>query len=89
MGEKLSLRQSAYYDIIKRLHPIKEVVKRWYYRAGMKFLQSRELTDEQEVFLEEVTDFFVDNLDNIEKDQNFIKKVILDPIKLPEKKKKD
>ena len=88
MTEKLSLRERATYDIVRRLHPIKELVKKWYYHAGMKFLQNRTLTDEQEFFLEDVTDFFIENLENIEKDKSFIRKVVLDPIKLPEKKVK-
>lgn len=85
--KELSLRQESVYNLINQLHPLKDLAKRWYLYAGMRFLQGRELTDEQEQFLEEVTDFFLDNLSNIEKDKSFLKKIKLDPIKLPEKKK--
>ena len=56
--------------------------------AGMKFLQSHQLTDEQEVFLEEVTDFFVENLEELEDDIKFVKKIELGPVQLPPKKEK-
>lgn len=87
MTEKLSLKERANYEMVKRLIPVKETIKRWFCRAGMKFLQSHQLTDEQWTFLEDVTDFYMDNLENIEKDNNFIKKVVLPEIKLPNKKK--
>ena len=87
MTEKLSLKERANYEMVKRLIPVKEAVKKWFCRAGMKFLQSHQLTDEQWTFLEDVTDFYMDNLENIEKDNNFIKKVVLPEIKLPNKKK--
>lgn len=87
MTEKLSLKERANYEMVKRLIPVKEAVKRWFCRAGMKFLQSHQLTDEQWTFLEDVTDFYMDNLENIEKDTSFIKKVVLPEIKLPNKKK--
>ena len=84
--ESFGLRQRALYNFVKNLLPVKELAKKWYYHAGMKFLKSRELTDEEEAFLEEITDFYIDDLNNIEKDKNFLKKIKLDPIKLPEKK---
>lgn len=87
--EKLSLRQKSIAEMVKRIHPIKRTIRDWYYHAGMKFLEGRELTDEQEAFLEEVTDFFMDNLENIEHDKSFLKRVPLDPIQLPQKKKSD
>ena len=67
MTEKLSLKERANYEMVKRLIPVKEAVKKWFCRAGMKFLQSHQLTDEQWTFLEDVTDFYIDNLENIEK----------------------
>lgn len=85
--KELSLRQKSVLDLIRRVIPMKKTIKQWFYHAGMKFLQSHQLTDEQETFLEEVTDFFVENLDELEEDIKFLKKVELDPIKLPEKKK--
>lgn len=87
MTEKLSLKERANYEMVKRLIPVKEAVKKWFCRAGMKFLQNHQLTDEQWTFLEDVTDFYMDNLENIEKDTSFIKKVALPEIKLPNKKK--
>ena len=86
--EELSLRQKSVRDLIRKVKPLKKTIKQWFYHAGMKFLQSRQLTDEQEVFLEDVTDFFVDNLDELEDDMKFLKKVELGPIQLPKKKLK-
>jgi hypothetical protein len=84
---ELSLRQKSVQNLIRRVTPLKKVIKQWFYHAGMKFLQSHQLTDEEEVFLEEVTDFFVDNLDELQDDVKFLKKVELGPIQLPKKKK--
>ena len=84
--KELSLRQKSIMDLIGRVIPLKKTIKQWFYHAGMKFLQSRQLTDEQEVFLEEVTDFFVENLDELEYDTKFVKKIELEPIQLPVKK---
>ena len=86
--EDLSLRQKSVLDLIRRVIPLKNTIKQWFYHAGMKFLQTHELTDEQEVFLEEVTDFFVGNLEELEEDVKFLKKIELGPIQLPEKKYK-
>ena len=86
--KELSLRQKSLRDLIRRVKPLKSTIKQWFYHAGMKFLQGRELTDEQEVFLEEVTDFFVENLEELDETDKFLERVELDPIKLPEKKKK-
>ena len=86
--KELSLRQKSVVDLGRRVISMKNTVKQWFYHAGMKFLQSHELTDEQEVFLEEVTDFYIDNLEKIDKDTAFLKRVELGPIQLPNKKKK-
>ena len=86
--EELSLRQKSLFELVRQINLVKPIAKRWYLHAGLKFLQGRELTDEQEEFLEEITDFYIDNLMNIEKDKEFIKKITLDPIKLPKKKVK-
>ena len=87
--KELSLRQKSVLDLIRRVKPLKKTVKQWFYHAGMKFLQVNELTDEEEIFLEKVTDFYVENLDKLEEDIKFLQKVELGPIQLPTKKKKD
>ena len=87
--QEMSLRQKSVLDLIRRVKPLKKTIKQWFYHAGMKFLQGRELTDEQEVFLEEVTDFFVENLEQLEEDTKFLQKVELGPIQLPNKKWKE
>lgn len=86
--EELSLRQKSLFDLVRQISAVKPIAKRWYLHAGLKFLQNRELTDEQETFLEEITDFYIENLMNIEKDKEFIRKITLDPITLPMKKQK-
>ena len=85
--KNLSLRQKSVLDLIREIAPIKKVIKQWFYHAGMKFLQSHQLTDEEETFLEEVTDFFVDNLDGLEVTEGALKKTELGPVQLPAPKK--
>lgn len=86
--KELSLRQKSVLNLIRRVIPLKKTIKQWFYHAGMKFLETHQLTDEQEVFLEEVTDFFVENLEGIAEDPKFLKKAELSPIVLPKKKVK-
>lgn len=89
MTTNLSLRQKSVLDLVKKVSVLKGIIRRWLYYAGFKFIQGRNLTEEQEVFLEEVTNFFLDNLEHIEEDRSFLKKIELAPIKLPNKKKKE
>lgn len=84
---EFSLKQKSIIDLIESVIPMKHVIKRWFHHAGMKFLQSRQLTDEQEKFLEEITDFYSDNLENIERDKSFLKKIEFEEIKFPQVKK--
>ena len=53
-------------DLMRRVIPVRKVIKDGYYHAGMKFINSRQFKDEEEAFLEEVTEFFINNLENIE-----------------------
>ena len=87
--KELSLRQKSVLDLIRRVKPLKKTIKQWFYHAGMKFLQANELTDEEELFLEKVTDFFVENLEEIDEDVKFLQKVEMGPIVLPNKKRKE
>lgn len=87
--EELSLRQKSVLDLIRRVRPLKRTIKQWFYHAGMKFLEANQLTDEEELFLEKVTDFYVSNLEAIEEDIKFLKKVEFGPIQLPNKKRKE
>ena len=87
--EKLSLRQKSVLDLIRRVKPLKKTIKQWFYHAGMKFLQANQLTDEEEAFLEKVTDFYVENLEELEEDMKFLQKIDLGPIQLPNKKRKE
>ena len=84
----LSLRQKSVLDLIRRVKPLKKTIKQWFYHAGMKFLQANQLTDEEEAFLEKVTDFFIENLEELDEDMRFLEKADLGPIQLPNKKKK-
>lgn len=81
--EKLSVRQRSVADLAKRVFAFKRTIKQWVYYAGLKYLQKNKLTEPQEAFLADLTDFFVEYIDEIEKDKDFLKKADLDPIKLP------
>ena len=85
--QEMSLRQKSVLDLIRRVKPLKKTIKQWFYHAGMKFLQVNQLTDEEELFLEKVTDFYVENLEELEEDIKFLKKIELGPIQLPNKKR--
>ena len=87
--EKLSLRQKSVLDLIRRIKPLKKFIKQWFYHAGMKFLQANQLTDEEELFLEKVTDFYINNLEEIDEDAKFLQRVELGPVQLPNKRKKE
>jgi len=47
-------------------------IERWYNSTAVKFMQSREFKDDEEALLEEVTDFFLDNLSNSEYNRDMI-----------------
>lgn len=62
----MNLRQRRDLDLMNRVIPARKTIKDWYYHAGMKFINSRQLKDEEESFLEEITEFYIGILDNIE-----------------------
>ena len=82
------LREKQLRLMAKNVLELKDTMKKWYNHAGLKYLQERQLTDEQEELLEDITEFITDAIDNLEKDENFLKSVFLPPIKLPQKKVK-
>ena len=82
------LRQKQLLDMAERIHTMKRTFRQWMNYVGVKFLQARELTDEQESFLEEMIDFYSEYADKIEQDKTFLKRVSLGPIQLPKKKVK-
>ncbi len=81
MGElSLSLRQKEKLNLIGSLKMLKNATRRWFFYAINGFLRGRELTDEQEAFLDEVSEYLLNNLETIENDRNFIKKAELSPL---------
>lgn len=62
----MNMRQKRDLNLMKRVIPVKKTIKDWYFHAGMKFMNSRQLKDNEEEFLEEVTEFYMNILDNIE-----------------------
>ena len=43
-------------------------------------MQQHKLNDVQENLLEDITDFYVEYMDNIENDKEFFKKIKIDPV---------
>ena len=82
------LRQKGLLDLRRGVRLFKNVIERWINHVGIKFLQQRELTDEQEAFLEELTEFYINEINNIENNASFLAKAVLGPIRLPKKKVK-
>ena len=70
----MNMKQMRDLGLMKRVLPIRETIRDWYYHAGSQFLLSRELNQKEEEFLEEVTEFFLKNLDNIEDIEKRIRK---------------
>ena len=81
--EKLSVRQRSVADLAKRVLVFKRTIKQWVYYAGLKYLQKNKLTEPQEAFLADITDFFVEYIDEIEKDKDFLKKMDIGAVSLP------
>lgn len=69
-------------DVLK----FKDAAKKWYNHACIKYMQDRELTDEQEAFLEEISEFITNAIDTLEGDSSFLRKILLPPVKLPKGK---
>ena len=84
----LTLRQKQLLNMVGRVSELKHTFKQWFNYVGVKFLQAKELTEEQEALLEEMVDFYSDYIDKIEQDKSFLKRVSLDPIQLPAPKVK-
>lgn len=62
----MNMRQKRDLNLMRRVVPVRKTIRDWFYHAGIKFVNSRQLTDLEENFLEEVTDFYMNILDNIE-----------------------
>ena len=69
-GVNLKFKRDLY--LVRQVKPIKEIIKGWYNKVGMKFLASRNLQDLEEDFLEEVSDFFLSDLESIDKQEKEI-----------------
>ena len=72
--KKLSLRQKSVKDLAKRVIVFKRTLKQWFYFASLRYLQTHELNDMQEAFLEDFTDFLVEYMDNVDTDEFFKRK---------------
>ena len=81
--EKLNLRQRSAVDLVGRVKIFKKTLKQWFYYAGLEYLKTHKLSDSQEALLEDITDFFVEYMDDVEKDTNFLKRADLEPVQLP------
>lgn len=81
-----TLREKQVKLTARNVLELKDTMKKWYNYAGIKYLQEHQLTDEQEELLEDITDFINSAIDSLESDDKFLRKVLLPPIKLPQKK---
>jgi len=82
--EKLGLRQKCTLDLLKRVSFFKRTIKQWFYFIGIKYLKTHTLTENQELWLEEFTDYVVDSIEKVKSDE-FLEKASLDPIDIPKK----
>ena len=81
--KKKSLRYKSNIDLAERVFAFKRTLRQWFYFAGLKYLQTHNLTDTQEATVEDFSDFVIKSMDTVEKDNNFLEKVELEPVKLP------
>lgn len=79
---KFSIQQKSAIDLAERVLLFKRTIKQWIYYAGLKYMQKHKLSDSQESFLEDITDFFVEYIDDIENDKDFFKRTRLSSVDL-------
>lgn len=82
----LSLKEKQNFCMAEKVLVLKNTLKRWYNHAGIRYLKEHQLTDEQEVLLEDFTDFITESIDNLEEDNSFLRKIILPPVQIKKKK---
>ena len=82
--QKLSIKQRSAVELSKRVLLFQRTIKQWFYYAGLKYLQSHELSNIEEDFLNRITNYYIKYIDNITKDEDFLKSVKLQEI--PKKK---
>lgn len=85
---KRTLKEKQLQLMAKEVLELKSTIRKWYNYTGIKYLQEHQLTDEQELFLEDITDYIVNAIDRLENDENFLKSIVLPSVKLPQKKVK-
>lgn len=83
----LGVKQRNVQFIAENVLLFKDIIRQWFYFAGLRFLQTHQLSDSQEKFLEEITNFYTQYIDEIENDKNFFAKRELEVIDLPIGKK--
>ena len=71
--EKLSLRQKCTRDLGERILAVKRTMKQWFFHAGIKYMQTHSLSENQELALEDFTDFIVEYMDKVDTEE-FLKK---------------
>ena len=81
----MSLRQKCTRDLARRVSFFKYTIKQWINHAGIKYFKTHSLSENQELLLEDFTDFLVEYMDEINK-EDFLDKEELQPIDLPSTK---
>ena len=81
-----TLREKQLRRMANDILRFKDVAKKWYNHACIRYLQQHELTDEQEALLEEVSEFITEAIDKLDGENSFVKKIFIPPVKLPQKK---
>lgn len=69
MIEKMSLRQKSAKDLAERTLLFKRTLRQWFYFAGIRYMQTHKLTDNQELTIENFTDFIVEFMDDTNSDE--------------------
>ena len=84
----MDLQRRRAEDLACRVLTFKRTLKQFFYYACLKYLQTHKVSDLQETFLEDITTFFIQTVNNIDKDEALLEKIKLKPVELPLVKEK-
>lgn len=61
-----ALREKNRVHIVHGLKPVAHLLKSWYLNTGYAFIQSRRFSQAEETIMEEMSDFYLEAIKNLE-----------------------
>lgn len=62
-----TLREKSRISAIKQLKPVVHVLKTWFLEVGYNYMKTRPFKEEEEVLIDDITDFYLECIKKIEK----------------------